>query len=169
MTFTRRNIQRPVTTAIRTTFRIVTFLCLCASLWQAPLPCVHHHRDGADASLSRTMDRHLSMWHCTNQTDASSWHLHFAMLGDILRGGGCPVPHDAGDDELPPTAEHVVSANQIVSLCDSLLAPVQSLVVSQDQSSKTFGLGDASRTRRQFLGDQAEERRLLTMLCVMRC
>ena len=130
MAFTRRNIQRPLTAAVRTTIRIVTFLCLCASLWQAPLPCVHLHTDGPDASLSQTMDRHLSTWHCTNETDESGWHLHFAMLDDILRGGGCPVPQDAGGDELPLTIEHVVSASQIVSLSDALLAPVQSFVVS---------------------------------------
>lgn len=169
MTFLRRNIQHPVAVAVRATFRIVTFLCLCVSLWQAPLPWVHLHTEGADASLCKTMDRHLSMWHCTNETDESGWHLHFAMPDDILRGGGCPVPQDAGEDELPLTIEHVVSANQIVSLSDSLLAPVQSFVVSQNESSKTSGVSTASRTRRQFLGDQTEERRLLAMLCIIRC
>jgi len=59
--------------------------------------------------------------------------------------------------------------HQIVSLSDSLLAPVLSFVVSQNESSQTSGLGNANRTRRQFLGDQAEERRLLTMLCIIRC
>ncbi|MFT5323780.1 MAG: hypothetical protein ACI8P0_001631 [Planctomycetaceae bacterium] len=169
MAFTRRNIKRPVTAAVRTMFRIVTFLCLCASMWQAPLPCVHLHSDGPDSSLSQMMDRHLSMWHCTNETDESGWHLHFAMLDDILRGGGCPVPQGSGEDELPLTIEHVVSANQIVSLSDALLAPAQSFVLSQDESSKTSGVSTASRTRRQFLGDQAEERQLLTMLCIIRC
>lgn len=115
------------------------------------------------------MARHLSTWHGDNETDQSGWHLHFAMLGDVLRGGGCPVPQDAGDDELPLTIEHIVSANQIVSLSDSLHAPVQSSVVSQHESSKTSGLGTTTRAPRQFLGEQAEERRLLTMLCIIRC
>lgn len=174
MRFTRRNIHRQVTAAVRTTFLIVTFLCLCVSLWQAPLPVLHHHVHADYATLSKTMvsqtmDRHQSAWHGDDETKEAGWHLHVAMLDDILRGGGCPVPSEPDSDELPLTIEHAVPTNQLTGQLDPLLTPLQPLVASQDDSHKTFDLGHALRSRRQFLGDQAEARRLLTVLCVIRC
>lgn len=160
-------MQRQAVSTARTVSRAVVFVCVCVSLWRAPLPWLHHHESRSVGAFGTQLSRHLDMWHCRDASDESGWHLHFALLDDILRGGGCPVPPDENENELPLTIGHVVPGDHVVSVAKSLLSPVHSLIVWKGvvhASEATVARTDL--LRRRHADEQAEPRRLLTLLCV---
>ena len=172
MTLSRRNMRRQITTAARTLFQAVTFVCLCASLWRAPVPWLHRHIEvaiaGSTAGAMDTLDRHLDEWHSDDELSKSSVHLHFAMLDDIVRGGVCPVPADSDDDE-PLVVEHLVPPGQFVGQSDLPVQLADDWNVL-DARFVVFPIRVAQRpTQDQFLGDFSASRRLLTLLCVAQC
>ena len=169
MKLARRSIQRQAARAARAVFRFVLFVCMCASLWRAPLPWLHHHEGRDAAEFSENMSRHLDVWHGNTASDESGLHLHFAMLDDILRGGGCPVPPDEHDDEPPPTIQQVIPGNHVVNAAETLLASVHSIIVWSDAlHSNTAAVGRAD-LRRRPVDDRTAARRLLTVLCIAQC
>lgn len=172
MTLLRRNMRRQTATAARTLFHAVTFVCLCASLWRAPVPWLHRHIEVANsrsaAGAMDTLDRHLDEWHSGDELGESSVHLHFALLDDIVRGGGCPVSPDSDDDE-PLVVEHLVPPGQSVVQADLSIQLADDWNVS-DARFVVSPIRVAQRpTQDQFLGDYSASRRLLTLLCVAQC
>tara|TARA_R110002110_G_scaffold250431_1_gene466542 strand:+ start:81 stop:578 length:498 start_codon:yes stop_codon:yes gene_type:complete len=165
-------MQRKAAMTTRTVFRVVTFVCLCASLWRAPLPWLHCHEKAAhtDSAIGSmlTLNRHLDEWHSDDEAGESRMHLHFAMLDEILRGGGCPVSAD-GDDDEPPVVEHLVPPGQCVGPADLLFDIADVWDVADTTCFRFPSIAGRRSTSRQFLGDHAESHRLLTVLCVSRC
>ena len=166
---TRRNIRRRLTAAARTVFRVVTFVCVCVALWRAPLPWLHHHAESVVQDGDATLERHLDAWHQADATHTSGWHLHLALLDDILRGDGSPVPPQDRNDAAPVIVEHLtpeVSLDSDVGFrMDSLQAPA---VLSSTVLTLPPCPSRAVLNRRPG-ADRTEPRRLLTVLCVARC
>jgi hypothetical protein len=181
MSSSRHTTQRHITNATRMTFRAIAFLCVCASLWRAPVPWFHFHdglgphgslAEAADSGMTMLLNRHLESCHSDGETTESEWHLHVVMLDDIVRGHGCPVPPTGSEapDEVFVPVTHVAPAEPSavpVTLADAIPLPSVDLWQS-DSMTVPDGL-NVRALRRQFLSDHAESRRLLTVLCVSRC
>lgn len=77
-------------------FRTLAYCSVVLSLWQAPFPWFHCHSPGDDEQVTQLT--HVAAYHAggyrPGREQQRAWHLHFALLPDIVRGGGCPVPPD---------------------------------------------------------------------------
>jgi hypothetical protein len=84
----------------------LTCLGLCVATWQAPLPWVHFHQPDVQGLSRAELQEHLNACHAgAAVTDEHHWHLHFAMLAEILHGHGHPRPcrdSDETTDRLVP-------------------------------------------------------------------
>ncbi len=185
MKSTRRNSRRLLIVATRNSFRVVVVVCVCLSMWRAPLPWLHRHGEstsydesvGAEsggAEMAQRLERHLMVWHSGSTVPTTEWHLHFAMLADILRGGGCPVPPDEdGDDQdgdaLPVIAEQVLPADHAARTVDASFVRTDSISTGHANCDTTPACCFDRTMRRQFLSAFAESRCLQTVLCVAQC
>ena len=165
---TQRKLRRWLIGTASAGFRTLAYLCLFASLWRAPLPWVHVHGEPRAVPMQQRLDRHLAAWHWESQPDDREWHLHFAMLDDLLRGNGCPIPLDNGRGEQPLTTRHVAPLEEAGRSSVHRLAvewtPVCLEAVSPLQpSAGTVGPRFSSPPRETY------SRRLLTVLCIARC
>ena len=114
--------------AVRTSIRVTAVLCACAGSWRAPVPWLHCHVAPSNQQMASNLSRHLRGWHADSGHEETGWHLHFVLIDDLLRGGGCPVPpgQDEGDsqpfhlkDVVPtvdsPTNSHVLRVGRTVA------------------------------------------------------
>jgi hypothetical protein len=85
-----RNTRQSLKSTFRAGFQIVLFVCVSVSVWRGPIPWIHRHVDPPDGQSER-LAAHRLAWH-SEGSESGEWHVHFALLGDILRGEGHPVP-----------------------------------------------------------------------------
>lgn len=164
-----RNSITTLKDAVRTAFRSVLLVCVFASLWRAPIPWLHHHDTPVTGEFSDQLSRHLNAWHHGSLENPAGWHLHFAMLDDILRGGGCPVPADGNEDELPVTVEFAEPSVVNAVSVELLLLSVNLLTVWSDGPLESLSAFRRSDLRKRGVDEKVEPRRLLTLLSVSRC
>jgi len=149
----------------------VLWFCLFASLWRAPVPCVHIHEDSAAVDREHDVREHVARFHVGElDEDHHGWHVHFVTLRAILRGGGYPVPEDGDErnaDEMPV----------VLSLADGRPAPAAA------QSAEFWRQGEsADPSVAACVGDvggsldcgssrrfAVSPNRRLPLLCVARC
>jgi hypothetical protein len=105
--------QRRRKANFRTIVRVFALASMCVGLWRAPLPWLHRHVEPV-GHASANLSRHLNAWHAGSPRAETGWHLHFALIDDILRGDGCPVPPGQGEE-----SPHQFDSNSVVSTSDS--------------------------------------------------
>jgi hypothetical protein len=94
---------------MRTVGWCVLWFCLFASLWRAPVPCVHIHDESPADVRNAELREHVARFHVGERAaDHHGWHVHFVTLRELLRGGGFPVP-DSGDERHPDEMPVVLS------------------------------------------------------------
>lgn len=150
-------------------FRTMAYCSVMLSLWQAPLPWLHcHSAGGADQVTQQT---HVAAYH-PGREQQRAWHLHFALLSDIVRGGGCPVPPDDNGRDR--------ESQQTIALASELSAGSPRLLQSASWLSSilpaapadvaaTSALADVRFFDRHPLNRFALSGDLLPLLCVSRC
>lgn len=144
--------------------RIVT--CVCVSLWHAPLPWLHCHGSPEAGEHRELLRQHANRWHVGDATDEDGWHLHFAMLDDIVRGGGCPVPPDEDGDDQQPASPDVVSGPLFESAIEWVMSSAR-LGVSGPGIPLATPVGRRSLDSLNRNADKSSgHRRLLTVLCI---
>jgi hypothetical protein len=169
MKLSRPKTQRYLKAAAQKTVQVALLVSLFVSQWRAPLPWLHRHHESTSAELAQQLDSHRTTWHSQSETEQCGWHLHFALLDDILRGGGCPVPPEEGDEEFPFIEEHVAPA-KLVTKSDGLdFRLTESMWTSQNPCGKAANSCRSQALLGRFLGGHAEPRHLLTVLCVAQC
>jgi len=134
--------------------------------WKAPLPVIHCHAEPANSAMESCLNRHLAAWH--SEGAEWDWHLHFAMLGDILRGRGCPIPSDDDTDE-PLTSECSVLVDQVAKSRSFQIEAMELAFEQRDELTEACNCIIPNAWRREFLEGHAESRRLQTVLCVAQC
>lgn len=143
--------------------------CAIASLWQAPVPWVHHHSKGDGRVPTSLVSRHMQAMHADTTSDETGWHLHFVMIGDILRGGGCPVLPDRADDSQTLQTQQVTFADSSLAKRVDATAVSPPAFARQIVPETVAAAESQAHPRRQFLGDLTAARRLQLMLCIARC
>lgn len=169
MKLLRPKTQRYLKAASRKAVQIALLVSLFVSQWQAPLPWLHRHHESDSAELTQQLNCHLTTWHSQTETEQCEWHLHFALLDGILRGGGCPVPLEEGNEEFPFIEEHVAPAKLVTKSDGLAFRLTDSMWTSQNPYTETASRFKSHALHGQFLGDCAESRHLLTVLCVSQC
>lgn len=166
---------RLVRRAARQLGLIVVHAVVLASLWQAPVVWLHRHADAEHTSESH--DWHLADYHAPGVNrplhHESGWHLHWAFVEDIARGGGMPVQSDSDSSASPSRSSNPLAppgagvpsvqdapANAPWALADC--APPAGL------AGAAQGREEVSRTT-QPLASFCHAGLLLTLLCVARC
>ncbi len=148
--------------------RIVTLLCVFVSLWRGPVPWFHLHPVSRTGVCSETLHRHLNAWHADSATEDNQWHLHLAMLSDIIHGDGCPVPADGREE---PTAA-VSFALPDGSCCQEIgLMKAASALSAAAVLSSVVRASDSENLRFGAIGSSCctAGRERLSVLCVLRC
>jgi hypothetical protein len=168
MSFAKRSLARRIATAGRNSFRALVFVCVCASLWQAPVPWLHHHCKNANNATSSLLALHLQSLHKNGVGRATGWHLHFVMLDDIVRGSGLPIPPSEGDAPVLPK-EHVVPGDSTSVEVAPVCTPALRTIAFYPLHSPAADVMHQGLARVQFLGDLASPLRLHLVLCVARC
>ncbi len=165
------NTRRLITTTTRNTFRAVALVCVLASQWQVPLPWLHCHGAPCDPAMAQRLDQHTSVFHADGETSGIEWHLHFAVLDDIVRNGGCPVPRGETDeeDQSRRTVERFAPVSYDAGHGASRYREGLANVVRQDATVNTPDVLSGRSERRQFLGDHTALGRLQVVLCVALC
>lgn len=171
MVRSRRHFRRRAVAAIRTSFRIVTLICVSASLWRAPLPCFHEHHDSVQQAGAGPLASHLTAMHAADEPHDDCWHVHYAMLEDIVRGGGYPIPADESDDERPSPFEQQVTP-ELHAASGTLVHPSRFARTAELTPSELLLLpARRSHAARRLPADhfRAPPRRLQSVLCVVQC
>lgn len=81
-------------------------LCLVLSLWHAPVPWIHIHRDEAADALARSrLTNHLLRHHTVGEEieTESGWHWHLVLPRWCMDGARTPC-HECADDEDRPVS-----------------------------------------------------------------
>lgn len=164
----RRQLVRTATKAAQSVFRTVLLVSVSVSLWQAPVPWLHHHRHDEEALAEPQLALHLLSMHKVANHCPDNWHWHFVMLADIIRGSGLPVPAGEGDAPVLPK-EHVVPDKCLTSDVSADCAAPLVVLNSLFATPLTPIVCSESLSRLQFLGDSANSLRLHLVLCVARC
>lgn len=150
----------------------LTLVGVLISQWQAPIPWLHCHSEPASLLAAEHLDRHTAAFHGEREDHHPHWHLHFAMLGDILRGCGCPSPPSESDDEdqAPAAVAPLTSLADDAWQAASRVEDGPPRVVSEDMVVVAPGsCWERVGRRRQFLGDHAASGRLQAVLCIAQC
>jgi hypothetical protein len=103
---------RRVTQAARPLLQQVLRLGLIVSLWPAPVPWLHSHREESRPSLVF----HLQEFHSGNSDEHEGWHIHFTYLWRLADDPCAPEDRDEPPPcQLPATPAIAASAVSIVA------------------------------------------------------
>ena len=169
MGISHRRIRQYVANGAEALWRLAAIGVLL-SLWTGPLPWLHRHSPTVDVNQAQILASHLTDWHDEAREISAEWHLHFATLGDIVRGRGCPAAPGSDDADVP-----IVGPLSIDSSADSGLVLTRTSPFSETMADQGARLATSSfertdwSSRRQFLADFCPSRRLKIVLCVARC
>ena len=154
-----------IASSVKASLHALVLWCACVSLWRAPVACLHRHAEAEPGLLAR----HLQA--CHNDHGESDWHVHFAYLNDVLRGGGCPVP--LGDDENDTTSEQMTAPVVLLGQARIHFAETGVAVAVPSVALPPCPLLIGPRLdvhwRRQFLSHFQMEHRLQALLCSAQC
>ena len=139
---------------------MVLILSTAMNLWRAPVPWLHNHEGAEPAKLAR----HAAAFH--PDADEKGWHVHVAMLGDITRGAGCPIPAEKNDEdpveEEPTLAEVCQSPDRVITRC--------AFGMTETPVPTALSYLSVLKTTRVHVTSRAVSlRERLALICVCRC
>lgn len=135
---------------------MVLILSTAMNLWRAPVPWLHNH-EGADPAR---LAEHAEAFH--PDADETGWHVHVALLGDIARGAGCPIPAEKNDEEEPTLAEVGQSPDRVITRC--------AFGMTETPVPTALSYPSVLKTTRVHVTSRAVSlRKRLALICVCRC
>lgn len=163
MSVTEHQLQSTHRQPVRFAAWSLFVVCVSASLWQAPLPWLHCHNE-EQVRNNEAFARHLSIYH--DGEDGTGWHFHFALLEDILRGEGCPVPTDSDGPDASVWLVTQLDSNDRHHSFDYELRIAD--FIHSERVLPVSRRVDAAPLRNP-LQHHTKARRLLALICVCRC
>lgn len=161
-------LRQNLCAALRRAALSVVWICVLANLWRAPMVWIHVHSPGdAPDSVAANLAEHVTGFHRSNvRPDEDAWHIHLALLDDIVRGGGDPIPSDEQDVPVLPSSvcplPHTNSFQAEATTRERLSYDCPSI----DRPALTRHAADNCEL---LLGSALRPPNLVAVLCVARC